>query len=44
MVHVPRPVEIFVRSPLPVGKAGSERYQYRDLTDKEEETRPKWYY
>ncbi|CAN1265394.1 NO-associated protein 1, chloroplastic/mitochondrial [Linum perenne] len=44
VVHVPRPVEIFVRAPLPVGKAGSEKYQYRDLTDKEEETRPKWYY
>nr|XP_043615104.1 NO-associated protein 1, chloroplastic/mitochondrial [Erigeron canadensis] len=43
-VHVPKPVEIFVRPPLPVGKVGGEWYQYRDLTEKEEETRPKWYF
>ncbi|GAU27613.1 hypothetical protein TSUD_270020 [Trifolium subterraneum] len=43
-VHVPKPVEIFVRSPIPVGKAGAEWYQYRELTDKEQETRPKWYF
>lgn len=43
-VHVPKPVEVFVRSPIPVGKAGAEWYQYRDLTDKEQEERPKWYY
>uniref|UniRef100_A0A7C9AVG5 Nitric-oxide synthase (NADPH) n=1 Tax=Opuntia streptacantha TaxID=393608 RepID=A0A7C9AVG5_OPUST len=43
-VHVPKPVEIFVRPPMPVGKAGSEWYQYREITELEEETRPKWYY
>ncbi|KAG7017101.1 NO-associated protein 1, chloroplastic/mitochondrial, partial [Cucurbita argyrosperma subsp. argyrosperma] len=43
-VHVPKPVEIFVRPPMPVGKAGSEWYQYRDLTEEEEETRPKWFF
>ncbi|GKV33813.1 hypothetical protein SLEP1_g42267 [Rubroshorea leprosula] len=43
-VHVPRPVEIFVRPPMPVGKAGAEWYQYRELTEKEEEIRPKWYF
>ncbi|KAL4018839.1 hypothetical protein IC575_022465 [Cucumis melo] len=43
-VHVPKPVEIFVRSPMPVGKAGSEWYQYRDLTEEEEEVRPRWYF
>ncbi|KAJ8772107.1 hypothetical protein K2173_027284 [Erythroxylum novogranatense] len=43
-VHVPRPVEIFVRPPLPVGKTSSEWYQYRELTEKEEELRPKWHY
>ncbi|XP_071710456.1 putative nitric oxide synthase [Rutidosis leptorrhynchoides] len=43
-VHVPKPVEIFVQPPLPVGKLGGEWYQYRDLTEKEEETRPKWYF
>ncbi|KAI3705921.1 hypothetical protein L1987_76170 [Smallanthus sonchifolius] len=43
-VHVPKAVEIFVRPPLPVGKFGGEWYQYRDLTEKEEETRPKWYF
>ncbi|GAU38512.1 hypothetical protein TSUD_396290 [Trifolium subterraneum] len=43
-VHVPKPVEIFVRLPIPVGKAGAEWYQYRELTDKEQETRPKWYF
>lgn len=42
-VRVPKPVEIFVRQPLPVGKAGAEWYQYRELTEKEEEVRPKWY-
>ncbi|XP_028786833.1 putative nitric oxide synthase [Neltuma alba] len=43
-VHVPKPVEIFVRPPLPVGKFGAEWYQYRELTEKEEETRPKWFF
>lgn len=43
-VHVPKPVEIFVRPAIPVGKAGSEWYQYQELTEKEEELRPKWYY
>lgn len=43
-VHVPRPVEVFVRNPLPVGKAGAEWYQYEELTDKELEERPKWYF
>ncbi|XP_022928803.1 NO-associated protein 1, chloroplastic/mitochondrial [Cucurbita moschata] len=43
-VHVPKPVEIFVRPPMPVGKAGSEWYQYRDLTEEEEETRPRWFF
>ncbi|KAL5810884.1 hypothetical protein ACOSQ4_027452 [Xanthoceras sorbifolium] len=42
-VHVPKPVEVFVRSPMPVGKAGAEWYQYRELTEKEQEVRPKWY-
>lgn len=43
-VHVPKPVEIFIRPPLPVGKAGEEWYQYQELTEKEEELRPKWFY
>ncbi|XVF54956.1 hypothetical protein PTKIN_Ptkin05aG0222400 [Pterospermum kingtungense] len=43
-VHVPKPVEIFVRPPMPVGKSGAEWYQYRELTEKEEEIRPKWYF
>ncbi|XP_042484009.1 putative nitric oxide synthase isoform X2 [Macadamia integrifolia] len=43
-VHVPKPVEIFVRPPIPVGKNGGEWYEYRDLTEKEEELRPKWYF
>ncbi|KAK3227270.1 hypothetical protein Dsin_007132 [Dipteronia sinensis] len=42
-IHVPRPVEVFVRSPMPVSKAGAEWYQYRELTEKEQEVRPKWY-
>ncbi|XP_068650601.1 putative nitric oxide synthase [Aristolochia californica] len=42
-VHVPKPVEVFIRPPLPVGKTGGELYQYRELTEKEEESRPKWY-
>jgi nitric-oxide synthase len=43
-VHVPKPVEVFVRPPMPVSKAGAEWYQYRELTDKEEEDRPKWFF
>ncbi|KZV41068.1 nitric oxide synthase [Dorcoceras hygrometricum] len=43
-VHLPKPVEIFVRPPLPVGDAGGKWYQYSDLTEKEEEVRPKWYF
>ncbi|RRT57865.1 hypothetical protein B296_00046210 [Ensete ventricosum] len=38
------PVEIFIRPPIPVGKAGEEWYQYQELTEKEEESRPKWFY
>ncbi|KAL0317654.1 UNVERIFIED_CONTAM: NO-associated protein 1, chloroplastic/mitochondrial [Sesamum angustifolium] len=44
VVHVPKPVEMFVRPPLPVGSAGAEWYQYRELTEMEQEVRPKWYY
>ncbi|XP_073105989.1 putative nitric oxide synthase isoform X2 [Elaeis guineensis] len=43
-VHVPKPVEIFVRPPMPVGKTGGEWYHYQDLTEKEEELRPQWFY
>ncbi|KAK9120845.1 hypothetical protein Syun_018462 [Stephania yunnanensis] len=43
-VHVPKQVEIFVRSSMAVGKAGAEWYEYKDLTEKEEELRPKWYF
>lgn len=44
-VRVPKPVEVFVRTPpLPVGKVGAESYRYRELTDKEVEERPKWYF
>ncbi|KAL5196412.1 hypothetical protein ABZP36_008397 [Zizania latifolia] len=44
IVHVPKPVEIFVRPPLPVGKAAPEWYRYQELTEEEEELRPKWHY
>ncbi|GAV68104.1 MMR_HSR1 domain-containing protein [Cephalotus follicularis] len=43
-VHVPKPVEIFVRPPMPVGKGGAKWYQYRELTENEEEVRPKWHF
>ncbi|KAH7692750.1 nitric-oxide synthase plant protein [Dioscorea alata] len=43
-VHVPKPVEVFVRPPMPVGKAGEEWYEYQELTEKEEELRPKWFF
>ncbi|XP_065016149.1 putative nitric oxide synthase isoform X1 [Musa acuminata AAA Group] len=43
-VHVPKPVEIFIRPPIPVGKAGEEWYQFQELTEKEEESQPKWFY
>jgi len=44
IVHVPKPVEVFVRPPLPVGKAASQWYRYQELTEQEEELRPKWHY
>nr|XP_016501354.1 PREDICTED: putative nitric oxide synthase isoform X2 [Nicotiana tabacum] len=44
VVHVPKPVEIFVRPPLPVGKAGGQWYDYRELTEEESEVRPKWFF
>nr|CAB3448498.1 unnamed protein product [Digitaria exilis] len=44
MVHVPKPVEVFVRPPLPVGKAASQWYRYQELTEEEEGLRPKWHY
>ncbi|XP_051114750.1 putative nitric oxide synthase [Andrographis paniculata] len=43
-VHVPKPVEIFVRPPLPVGSGGEKWYEYRELTETEQEVRPKWYF
>ncbi|RLN07327.1 putative nitric oxide synthase isoform X2 [Panicum miliaceum] len=43
IVHVPKPVELFVRPPLPVGKAASQWYRYQELTEEEEELRPKWH-
>lgn len=43
-VHVPKPVEVFVRPPMPVGKAGEGWYEYQELTEKEEELRPKWFF
>ncbi|KAL8088473.1 hypothetical protein AgCh_038300 [Apium graveolens] len=43
-IHFPKPVEIFFRPPMPVGKAGGEWYQYPDLMEKEEEVRPKWFF
>ncbi|XP_066329078.1 putative nitric oxide synthase isoform X2 [Miscanthus floridulus] len=44
VVHVPKPVEVFVRPPLPVSKAASQWYRYQELTEEEEELRPKWHY
>lgn len=44
VVHVPKPVEIFVGSPFPVGKGGEEWYQYQEFTEKELEVRPKWHF
>ncbi|PAN03537.1 hypothetical protein PAHAL_1G003800 [Panicum hallii] len=44
IVQVPKPVEVFVRPPLPVGKAASQWYRYQELTEEEEELRPKWHY
>lgn len=43
-VHVPKPIELFVRPSMPVGKAGAEWYQYQELTEEEEEMRPRLYY
>ncbi|KAL9258311.1 NO-associated protein 1, chloroplastic/mitochondrial-like protein [Drosera capensis] len=43
-VHVPKQVEVFIRPPMPVGKDGGEWYEYRELTEVEQETRPKWHF
>ncbi|XP_031484256.1 putative nitric oxide synthase [Nymphaea colorata] len=40
-IHVPKPVEVFIRPPMPVGKAGAEWYMFQDLTEKQIEMRPK---
>ncbi|KAG8391599.1 hypothetical protein BUALT_Bualt01G0204200 [Buddleja alternifolia] len=40
--HVPKPVEIFIRPPLPVGSAGGKQFEFRELTEEEQEVRPKW--
>lgn len=44
VVHVPKPVEIFIRPPLPVDTAGGKWYEYRELTEMEQEVRPRWYF
>ncbi|KAH9312666.1 hypothetical protein KI387_027701 [Taxus chinensis] len=44
IVHVPKPVEVFVRPPIPVGKLGTTWYEYSELTEEEQETRPKVFY
>lgn len=44
VVHVPKPVEVFIRPPLPIGADGEKWYDYRDLTEVEQESRPKWYF
>lgn len=44
VVHVPKPVEVFIRPPLPIGGDGEKWYDYRDLTEVEQESRPKWYF
>lgn len=41
LVHVAKPVEVFVRAPMPIGRLGSTWYEYSELTEEEEETRPK---
>ena len=43
-VWVPKPVEIFVRPAIPVGKSGGEWYEFREMSEEEEEMRPKWYF
>ncbi|XP_078439832.1 P-loop containing nucleoside triphosphate hydrolases superfamily protein [Wolffia australiana] len=43
-VWVAKPVEVFTRAPMPVGGAGREWYEFRDMTEEEEESRPRWYF
>lgn len=40
VIFMPKAVEAFVRSPIPVGFQGSEWYDYRELTENELEARP----
>ncbi|KAJ9678948.1 hypothetical protein PVL29_020993 [Vitis rotundifolia] len=43
-IRISKLLKIFVGPPIPLGKGGREWYQYRELTEKEMEVRPKWYF
>lgn len=41
LVYVAKPVEVFVRPSIPIGRLGSTWYEYSELTEQEEQNRPK---
>ncbi|CAI5986819.1 unnamed protein product [Closterium sp. NIES-65] len=41
VVHVPKGIEVFVRPPMPVGWFANDWYQYEELSEKEEMSRPR---
>ena len=43
-VHAPKGVEVFARSPLPVGPLAGQWYEYEDLSDAQLAVRPKLSY
>ena len=43
VIHTPKSVEVFVRPSLPVGSRGYQWYDFRELSEKEQEARPKVY-
>ncbi|KAJ9678942.1 hypothetical protein PVL29_020987 [Vitis rotundifolia] len=42
--EIAKQLKLSIRVLIPVGKGGGEWYQYRELTEKEVEVRPKWYF
>ena len=42
--EIAKQLKLSIRVLIPVGKGGGEWYQYQELTEKEVEVRPKWYF
>ena len=42
--EIAKQLKLSIRVLIPMGKGGGEWYQYQELTEKEVEVRPKWYF